>query len=123
MERLGQSLLQAPDLENCRPAGRPPIAQRPPNSTFLRPAAVYADAKKTKEPPEPGMRHCSTRYEQPFDPLKPEARLARALVELDPWHALAPYVASRHGALHRTDAPQQDLGSGATNSLPIPEDV
>jgi hypothetical protein len=38
---------------------------------------------------EPEMRHCSTRYKQPFDPLNPEARLARPLVDIDPRHALA----------------------------------
>jgi hypothetical protein len=35
------------------------------------------------------MRHRSTRYKQPFDPLNPEARLARPLVDIDPRHALA----------------------------------
>jgi hypothetical protein len=35
------------------------------------------------------MRHRTTRYKQPFDPLNPEARLARALVDLDPGYALA----------------------------------
>jgi hypothetical protein len=37
---------------------------------------------------EVGMRHRSTRYKQPFDPLNPEARLARPLVDLDPRYAL-----------------------------------
>jgi Asp-tRNA(Asn)/Glu-tRNA(Gln) amidotransferase A subunit family amidase len=43
-----------------------------------------------KKPPEPGTRCSSTREGLPFYPLKPKARLARALVELDPRHALAP---------------------------------
>jgi hypothetical protein len=48
--------------------GRPPIAQSPRRSALSRRAAVYADAKKTEKPPELGMRHWSTRYEQPIDP-------------------------------------------------------
>jgi len=32
------------------------------------------------------MRHCNTQYEQPGYPLKAEPRLARAVIELDPWH-------------------------------------
>jgi hypothetical protein len=122
-EWLGQSLLQTRQLDNCPHAGRPPIAQRPPNSALLWPRAVFADAKKRKEPPEPGLSHCSTRYEQPFYPLEPEARLACALVELDPRQAPAPKVDSLHGALHRHVRSPAQSGSGATNSLPIPDDV
>jgi hypothetical protein len=55
----------------------------------LWPAAVCANAKKKKQPPKLGMRRCSARYDQqPFYLLKPEARLARAVVEFDPTHAL-----------------------------------
>jgi hypothetical protein len=122
-EGLGQNRLQAAHLENCRHAGRPPIAQRPPNSALLWPSAVFADAAKRKEPPEPGLSLCSIRYEQPFYPLKPEARLARALVELDPRQAPAPKVDARHGALHRHIRSPPRGGSGATNSSAIPDDV
>jgi hypothetical protein len=87
-------------------AARPPITKRPPNSTPSSPPAVFADAEERKEPPEPGLSHYRERYEQPLYPLKPEARLARALVELDPRQAPAPKLDARHGALHSTDAPQ-----------------
>jgi hypothetical protein len=36
------------------------------------------------------MRRGGTRHEQPFDLLEPEARLARALIELDLRHVSAP---------------------------------
>src|SRR5262249_8155752 len=38
---------------------------------------------------------------------KSDARLARALVDFDPRHALIPYVGSRHDALRCTDVPKQ----------------
>src|SRR5262249_44445787 len=58
------------------------------------------------------------RYDQPLYPLKPEARLARALVELDPRHVPAPPINFWHGALHRTDAPELEAGNVTTHSLP-----
>jgi hypothetical protein len=93
------------------PCGKAADRSAPPRSTLSRCAAVYADATKTKEPPEPGLRHRSTRYEQPIDLLEPEARRARALVELDPRHALAPQVGSHHGGLHSSDAPRRKPGA------------
>ena len=67
-----------------------------------------------KKPPKPGMCCYSTREGQPFFPLEPTARLARALVELGPRHALAPEIGSRHGALHSSRPPR--AGSGTTNN-------
>jgi hypothetical protein len=58
-----------------------------------RSAALQSESVATyrhKKSPEPGTRCDSTREGLPFYPLKPKARLARALVELDPRHALAP---------------------------------
>ena len=106
---------QEADLENrhAKAADR--------SAALLRRAAVYADPDKIKDSPEPGLPHWSTQYEQPFDPLKPEARLARALVELEPRHASAPQIGSQHGVLPLQDAPERSraAGSGATNSSPI----
>src|SRR5271163_3868815 len=93
---------------------RPPIAQRPPGSATLPAFAVYAEAKKTKDLPEPGIRHCSTRHKQSFEPLEPEAGVAPTLVELDPRHAGAPYACFQHGALHSAPAP--DAAGGRSNS-------
>ena len=78
------------------------MAQRPPSSALLRRAAIYADPQKTKEPPEPGMLCHSRWQQQPFDPLEPQARFARAQVEFGPRQALAPKIDSRHGALRST---------------------
>jgi hypothetical protein len=56
---------------------------------------LYADLKKTEEPPAPGIRHHGTRHQQSFDALEPEAGVARPLVELDPRHA---FVADSGGS-------------------------
>jgi hypothetical protein len=79
-----------PDFMNCRGARRPPISQRPPGSAKSPLAVLYADLKKTEEPPAPGIRHHGTRHQQSFDALEPEAGVARPLVELDPRHAVVP---------------------------------
>jgi hypothetical protein len=84
--------------------------------------AVYAEAEKTKEPLEPGIRHRSTRYKQSFDPLKTEVGLARPLVELDPRHALVPSVCSQHDALQSADAPSA-ARDRAMNISPGSDDV
>jgi hypothetical protein len=44
--------------------------------TVFRQRAVSADREQIKQPPEPGMRHGRTHYEQLVYPLKPEARRA-----------------------------------------------
>jgi hypothetical protein len=119
-EHPGKSPLQVPHLENCRHAGGPPIAQRSPNSTLLWPPVEFPDAKR-KEAPALELPQCSTRYEQPFYLLKPEARLARALVDLDPRQAPTPKLISRHGALHRTDAPEPQSGTVPRIACPFPK--
>ena len=75
-----------------------------------------ADPKNIEYPPQPDLP--LLRYDQPLYLLKPEARLARALVELDPRHVPAPPINFWHGALHRSDAPELEAGNGATHSLP-----
>jgi hypothetical protein len=93
------------------------IAAVSAGDTSIAEAAVAL--KKIKYPREPGLPlpHCEKRHEQPFYLLKPDARLARALVELDPRHAPAPPINFWHGALHCTDAPELEAGNGATHSL------
>jgi hypothetical protein len=59
------------------------------------------EAKKTKDEPEPGISHSSTRRKQSFDPLKPEAGVARPLIDLGPRHAVVPSNCFQHGTLHR----------------------
>jgi hypothetical protein len=73
----------------------PPISQRPSNSAGSRAVARFAEAEKTKNPPEPQSGHSAARHEQPFDPLELEAGVARPLVELDPRHA---FVADSGGS-------------------------
>jgi hypothetical protein len=89
----------------------------------LSPAGVFADAEKRNEPPKPGLSHCRARYEQPFYPLKPKARLARALVELKPQQAPAAKVNPWHGALHCRHALSDESERRSTNSPPISEQV
>jgi hypothetical protein len=72
---------------------------------------------------DPGMRYRSTRYKQPFDPLNPEARLARALVDLDPGYALAQEFGCHLGALHSADAASEKLGRHYRLARRSPEDV
>ena len=50
---------------HCRRAGRPLIAQRPPEPTRLQHTRVSANAKG-EEPLAPIPSHCSRRYEQPL---------------------------------------------------------
>jgi len=46
-----------------------------------------------------------TRHNQPFDLNEPDASIASTLVEFNPRYALVPKIYSRHGILHRADAP------------------
>src|SRR5271166_2655573 len=115
--RMGSETLPAARTEHFEPvllnfgyAGRPPITQRPSGSAALRGRAVSARAEKTKGPPDPGSSHGSTRHEQSFDPLEPEAGVAHPLVELDPRHALVPEDCFQHGALHGVHAPDHSRG-------------
>ena len=61
--------------------------------------ATCAEAHNINKPQEPGMPHPHGWFKQSLDPLKPEARLARALVEFDSRHAVAPQIYPRHGTL------------------------
>ena len=56
----------------------------------LRHGATCAEAEKINKPKEPGMPHPHRRLKFSLDLLKPEARLARALVEFDSRCALTP---------------------------------
>ena len=56
----------------------------------LRRGATCAEAEEIYKPPEPGIMDPHPWFKQSLNPLKPEARLARALVELDPRHGSAP---------------------------------
>jgi hypothetical protein len=56
---------------------------------FSRRAGENA-AAKIKEPSERETRHGSSRQEQSFEPLEPEAGITCALIELDPRHAPVP---------------------------------
>jgi hypothetical protein len=70
---------------------KPPIACRFFNLTVpMRQPTISADREDIKQPPEPGMRHRTPHYEKLVCTLKPEARLAGALVDLDPRRALTP---------------------------------
>ena len=66
------------------------MAQRPSGSISLPGFAVYAETKKTKGSPEPGIGRGSTRHKSSFDLFEPEAGITSPLVELNPRHALAP---------------------------------
>jgi len=65
----------------------------------MRHGATCAEAEKINEPQEPGTPHSHGWFKPSLDLLKPEARLARALVELDSRHAVAPQICSLHGFL------------------------
>jgi hypothetical protein len=49
-----------------------------------------AEAQKISKPQEPGMPYSRRWFKQPPDLLNLEVCLARALVELDSWHAVTP---------------------------------
>ena len=67
----------------------------------MRRGARCAEAEKINKPQEPGTPHSHRWFKQSLDLLKPEARLARALVELDSGRAVAPQTCSRHSTLQR----------------------
>ena len=69
------------------------------------------------------MSPCNTRYEQPYLPLKPKPCLTRTLVEFDPRKALVPGLNLGTAPLHSAKHSPAAAGSGAIDSLPIPEDV
>jgi hypothetical protein len=75
------------------------LAADAPVIASLRHGATCAEAENINKPQEPGMPHPHGWFKQSLDLLKPEARLARALVELDSRHAVAPQICSRHGTL------------------------
>jgi hypothetical protein len=118
--RSGRTARLKPHIRNCGRAGRPPIAQRPLSSVSSR---AVGETKKTNDPPEPGTRSGSTRRQQPFELLEPEAGVARPLVELDPRYALIPQVGSQHGALHSACAPGRSRGRCHLNIAPRFEGV
>jgi len=107
---------------NGQGARRPPISQRSLGSAKSPLAVLYADLKKTKEPPEPRIRHHGiTRHQQSFDALEPQAGVARPLVDLDPRHALVPLIYSQHGAFH--SAPDPGQGGAGSNITPSSGDM
>jgi hypothetical protein len=65
------------------------MLQRRSGLATLR-AFMPADAKKTNDPPEPRNGHRSSRHQQSFELLKPQAGVTRPLVELDLRYALVP---------------------------------
>ena len=66
------------------------------------------------------MPHPHGWVKQSLDLLKPEARLARALVQLDSRHAVAPQICSRHGHPPAERSKPAAAGSHAAYRLPIP---
>jgi hypothetical protein len=70
---------------------KPAIASRSFNLTVpMRQPTISTDREDIKQPPEAGMRHRTPHYEELVCTLKPEARVAGALVDLDPRRALIP---------------------------------
>jgi hypothetical protein len=59
-------------------------------------------------------------FKQSLDLLKPEARLARAMVELDPRHTVAPQTCSRHGTPPAERSKPQRPGAAPRIRLLIP---
>jgi hypothetical protein len=93
-------------------AGRPPISQRPSGSVASDAFAVPAKAEETKGALEPRRCDCSTRYEQSLDPVKPEAGVARPLVDLDLRQAFVAEHCFQHGALHSAHAADPQPADG-----------
>ena len=77
------------------------LAADAPVIASSRHGVACAEAEDINEPQELGMPHPHGWFKQSLDLLKPEARLARALVELGSRHAMAPQICSRHGTLWR----------------------
>ena len=76
------------------------LAADAPVIASLRHGATCAEAENINKPQEPGMLRPHGWFKPSLDLLKPEARFARALVELDSWHAVAPQICFRHGTLY-----------------------
>jgi hypothetical protein len=99
----------------------PPIIQRPWGSARSPPLAGSGEAEKTKDPAERRSGDGSARHEQPFNLLKPEAGVARPLVDLDPRRAVA-QDCFQHGALHSAHAPTCSRRRSYTNMQPMLRD-
>ena len=87
------------------------LAADAPVIASLRHGATCAEAENINKPQELGMPHRHGWFKQSLDLLKREARLARALVELDSRHAVAPQICSRHGTLQRNAPEPQRPGA------------
>ena len=98
------------------------LAADAPVIASLRHGATCAEAENINKPQELGMPHRHGWFKQSLDLLKREARLARALVELDSRHAVAPQICSRHGTSSGT-LQAAAAGSRPAYRLPIPGGV
>jgi hypothetical protein len=78
-----------PEPLNRGHLARPPNGHRAFRSTTPPPVAELAKTKKN-EPPWPGSGSFVARYKQLFDPLEPEADVARPMIEFCSRHILSP---------------------------------
>jgi hypothetical protein len=90
------------------PAGSPGRCDRDHRSALNLPADTCSRTETAQEASQQGLSGQVTRRQEPLDAFKPQARIARPLVEFDPRRALVQYIGFRHDRPPR----QRHLGIG-----------
>jgi hypothetical protein len=73
--------------------GKPDCDHRSARNLF---ADTCSRTETAQEAPQQGLFRQGTHHQEPLDVLKPQARIARPLVEFDPRRALVQYITFRH---------------------------
>ena len=90
------------------PTGLSVGRDRDHRSAFNLPADACSRTETAQETPQQGLSRQRTHHQEPLDAFKPQARIARPLVEFDPGCALVQYIGFRHDRPPR----QRHLGVG-----------
>jgi hypothetical protein len=107
-KRSGESVSSAAFARLTFPANLPGRRDRDHRSAPDLPADTCPRTETAQEAPEQGLFQQGTHHQEPLDVFKPQARIARPLVEFGPRRALVQYVGFRHDRPPR----QRHLGVG-----------
>jgi hypothetical protein len=102
-KRSGESVSSAAFARLTFPANLPGRRDRDHRSAPDLPADTCPRTETAQEAPQQGLLRQRTHDQEPLDVFKPQARIARPLVEFDPRRALVQYVGFRHDRPPRKD--------------------
>src|SRR5258708_5550559 len=74
------------------PTGSPGRRDHDHRSTLDLPSDTCSRTETAQEAPQQGLFRQGTYHQEPLDVFKPQARIARPLVEFDPCRALVQYI-------------------------------